>query len=297
MGSDSNYASRWRRLDAVRNWSLTPFRNLPMAPLDIYDSTYRHHTSDPLAEVRREAYDEDIGQNSWLTVAELRRLIEWLDISAEDRVLEVACGSGGPACYVAQITGCHLTGIDYSADGVATARSLAQEKGLADRTRFLEADANTHLPFEDAEFDALLCIDALNHLRDRRFVLQEWTRVLRPGGAMVFTDPVVVTGAVTHEEFAIRSSIGFFLFVPQGYTDKVLEDVALQIVHVEDASDAAASTSVRRRAARARLRDAIIPIEGESAFEAYQTFLQVVHNLSASRRLSRFIYHAIKPTR
>lgn len=268
-----------------------------MTPLDIYDSTYRHHASDPLAEVRREAYDEDIGQNSWLTAAELRRLVEWLDVDAQHRVLEVACGSGGPACYVAQISGCHLTGIDYSADGVATARALAQEKGLADRMRFLEADGNERLPFDDAEFDALLCIDALNHLRDRRFVLKEWRRVLRPGGAMVFTDPVVITGAVTNEEFAVRSSIGFFLFVPPGYTDKLLEAVGLQVVHVEDASDAAASTSVRRRAARARRRDAIVAIEGEAAFEAYQAFLQVVHDLSASRRLSRFIYHAIKPAR
>lgn len=263
--------------------------------LDTYDTTYRHFASDALAQVRRETYDEDIGQNSWLTAAELRRMVEWLDISGDDHVLEVACGSGGPACYVAEMSGCRLTGIDNSPDGIATARLLAREKGIAERAQFVEADANHRLPFGDGEFDALLCVDALNHLRDRPFVLAEWSRVLRPGGVVTFTDPVVVTGAVSSTELALRSSIGFFLFVPRGYTERLLENAGFRLIRVEDASAAAATISARRRDARARVRETLIRIEGEAEFEGLQAFLQAVHDLSASRRLSRLIYHAVKP--
>ena len=60
---------------------------------------------------------------------------------------------------------------------------------------FLVADANAALPFADGSFDGVVCVDAVNHLRDRAAVLREWRRVLRPGGRAVFTDPVVVTGA------------------------------------------------------------------------------------------------------
>lgn len=263
--------------------------------VETYGTAYEHYASDALSAVRRETYDEDIGQNSWLNAAELRQLLEWMNVGPQTNVLEVACGSGGPACYTAQLTGCRLTGIDNTAEGIVNAQKLSAQMRLTDRTTFGEADANDPLPFADGEFDALLCIDALNHLRDRRSVIAEWARVLRSGGAMAFTDPVVVTGAVTNAELALRSSIGFFLFVPSGYTEKLLADAGLRIERIVDASDAAASTSARRRAARARVRDALVQFEGEAKFEAFQDFLQVVHDLTASRRLSRFIYHAIKP--
>jgi SAM-dependent methyltransferase len=47
----------------------------------------------------------------------------------------------------------------------------------------------------------------MNHFPDRVKVFQEWRRVLRPGRRAVFTDPVVITGSVTNDELALRSSI------------------------------------------------------------------------------------------
>ena len=266
-----------------------------MSDVDLYHSTYRHFGTDVLAAVRRETYDEDIGQISWLSAAELRGFIEWMDITRESRVLEVACGSGGPACYVVQRTGCHLTGVDANPEGVANARSHAASLGLTERTTFIEADANNPLPFNDGTFDALICVDALNHLQDRRAVLEDWFRVLCPGASLTFTDPVVVTGTVSNRELARRASIGFFLFVAPGYTDELLQHVGFELIRIIDGSDAAADVSARWRDARARLREDIVAIEGEDRFAGLQDFLQTVHDLSASRRLSRLVYHAVKP--
>lgn len=263
--------------------------------VDAYTSTYRNFASDVWAEIRRATYDEDIGQNSWLSARELRGFLEWLDVSASSSVLEVACGSGGPACRIVQSTGCYLTGIDCSADGIASAQALAQRLGVSDRTTFRQADANESLPFDDSAFDAVICIDAINHLRDRPVVLAEWNRLLRRGGAVVFTDPVVVTGAVTSAEFALRSSIGFFLFVPPGHNERLLSEAGFSFVRAQDVTKAAADVSVRRRAARERYRDELVALEGEEQFEGLQTFLHSVHELSASRRLSRLVYHAVKP--
>lgn len=266
-----------------------------MADVDLYHSTYRHFATTALATVRRETYDEDIGQNSWLSAAELRGFIEWMDVTSESRFLDIAIGSGGPACYVVKQTGCHLTGIDVTGEGVANAQALAASLGMAARTRFIKADANQPLPLGAGEFDALLCVDAINHLQDRQAVLQDWLRVLRPGASLTFTDPVVVTGQVSNSELARRASIGFFLFVAPGFTEKLLKEVGFRLIHVSDASEAAADVSQRWHDARARLRDEIVAIEGEERFDGLQDFLQIVHDLSASRRLSRLVYHAVKP--
>ena len=153
-------------------------------------------------------------------------------------------------------------------------------------------DGSGPLPFDDASFDALFCNDAINHLPGRADLFVDWHRVLKPRGRLLFTDPIVVTGPVTSEEIRIRSSIGFYLFVPAGCNERLLEQADFIVQEVRDVTDAAASVSARWRDARARRREALITIEGEEGFDGVQRFLDAVHTLSRERRLSRFAYLA-----
>src|SRR5262249_49322531 len=77
---------------------------------------------------------------------------------------------------------------------------------------FHVADATGRLPFADESFDAVLCNDAINHLRDRGAVLAEWRRLLRARGRVAYTDPVVVSGPLDSREISLRASIGSFVF-------------------------------------------------------------------------------------
>ena len=70
--------------------------------VDLYNSTYGNFQERVLAEIRRETYGEDIGQNSWITTSEYDAFYSWLNLSAGDHLLEVASGSGGPALYLAR---------------------------------------------------------------------------------------------------------------------------------------------------------------------------------------------------
>ena len=90
------------------------------------------------------------------------------------------------------------------------------------RVRFQRGDAGHPLPFADEGFDALLCIDAINHLPDRQRIFKEWWRVLKPGGRLLFTDPAILSGPVSNEELAVRSSNGYFLFTPSGEDERLL---------------------------------------------------------------------------
>jgi SAM-dependent methyltransferase len=263
--------------------------------VDLYGASYGGFARDVYAEVRREAWGEEIGQNSWLTRDELERFAEQLQLDREARVLEIGCGSGGPALQLARSTGCELVGVDVHEDGVANATRMAREAGLDARASFVHADASEVLPFASGSFDALLCVDAVNHLRDRARVFGEWARVLAPGGRVVFTDPITVTGPLTNAEIAIRASIGYFLFVPPGEDERLLREAGLRPLAVEDATENMAAVAERWLAARAERAEALREIEGEQTFDGQQRFLEVAARLARERRLSRFIYVAEKP--
>ena len=264
--------------------------------VDLFDSTYEHFTERVSDAIRKEAFGADIGQTSWLTVEEYGRLLPSLDLTPDRHVLEVASGSGGPALYLARTFGCRVTGIDANESGVATASQMAATAGESERVRFSVADANAALAFDDDSFDALLCMDSMNHFPNRLGVFREWHRVLRPGRRALFTDPVVISGPVTNDELALRSSIGLFLFVPSGVNEQLIEQAGFRLVRQEDVTENAALVSGRWHRARQAHKDDLVRIEGEERFEGLQRFFEAVHRLTSQRRLSRIAYVAEKPT-
>src|SRR4030095_3760778 len=93
--------------------------------VDMFYNTYGHFSEQVLAEIRKDTYGEDIGQNSWITTDEYDTFYSWLNLSPNDHLLEIACGSGGPALYLARKFKCHITGLDINAEGIKTANRQA----------------------------------------------------------------------------------------------------------------------------------------------------------------------------
>lgn len=266
-----------------------------MAPIDLYDHVYGDFAGDTERAVRQQAYGEDLGQSSWLTVEEWLGFADLLEIGRGSEVLEVGSGSGGPAVYLAAARGCRITGVDINEHGVRNARALARSRGVADLARFEAVDARGALPFPASRFDAILSNDAMCHIAGRPAVLRDWHRMLKPGGRMLFTDALVVTGPVSHEEIAARSSIGYYLFVPPGSNEAMLRAAGFDLLGVHDVTANAAEIASRWHEARARHRPALVAREGEPNFEGLQRFLRCVHTVSVERRLSRFAYLAQRP--
>ena len=255
-----------------------------------YDTNYGNFETELYSEIRREAFGEDLGQNSWHTADEQERLLSWLDLSPGKVLLDVACGAGGPALRIAATTGCSVVGIDVHEQAVTTASSLAAQRGLGERAEFRSIDAAGPLPFPDAGFDAITCIDAINHFSDRPRVIAEWARLLKVGGRLLFTDPITVTGPLTNAEVAARSSAGVYLFVPHGYDERVIAQYKLQLLISEDTTANMAKVAEARHAARASRRAALREIEGDQAYDGQQEFLEVAARVAREGRLSRFVY-------
>lgn len=259
-----------------------------------FGDKYRHFEAKTLQEIRRETFGEDIGQNSWLTGEEYLQFIKLLKISQTHRVLDVACGSGGPTLFLAERTGCQVTGIDIDKNAIRTAKQLAAKHKLRSPATFRLVNADEKLPFKPDSFDRIICVDAIIHLPNRLEVLQDWHRVLKPDGRILLTDPVVITGAVSNEELAIRSSIGYFLFTPRGMDELWLEEAGFKLLLKKNATPQMARVSERWNEARAHHKDALIRMEGKEAYLGLQRFFALVHSVASERRLSRFLFLAEK---
>lgn len=258
-------------------------------PLGLYDANYSRLTTELYSAIRREIWGDDLGQSSWLTVEELEGFITWLAVGPTSRVLDVACGSGGIAARVAEKSGCAVVGMDLNRSAVEQARAREETARLGSRARFEVGDASQALPFADGSFDAVLCIDAINHLPDRARVLAEWRRVLRPGGRLLFTDPIVVSGLVSNREIAVRASIGFFLFAAPGEDERLVREAGFELLHRADATENMAVIAERWGAAREKRAGELRAVEGDSTYEGQQEFLRVAATLARERRLSRVL--------
>jgi len=247
-------------------------------------------------EIRREAFGEDIGQFGWLTAGEYRDFFRWLDLRPGQRVLEAASGSGGPALFLARTTGCRVTGVDINEAGIATATEAAKAQDLDEMVDFRHVDLSRPLPFDDETFDAIVCIDAINHIYNRSELFAVWHRLLRPGGQILYTDPIVVGGMISREEMMARSgSMGLFIFTPLHINEGLIVGAGFAPPTVGDLTANIARVSGNWHKSRAAHEADLRKLEGDEAYEDFQHFLSAVHTLSAERRLLRMVYIARKP--
>ena len=262
--------------------------------VDLYNTSYGNPDADAYREIRTETYGKDYGQTSWMTSEEFHEIPHMLALSSASHVFEIGSGAGGCALHLAGALNCRVVGLDVNAKGVKQANQRAKEQRLDALVRFEQADASQRLPFDDNSFDAAYSNDAVCHLANRAGVLAELCRVLKPGGRLLFSDALVITGLVTNEELATRSSIGYYVFAAPGKNEKLIAEAGMELLGATDTTANVAAISKRWHDARAARSAKLTPIEGGPNFTGLQKFLQCVQTLSSEKRLSRFLYLAQK---
>jgi ubiquinone/menaquinone biosynthesis C-methylase UbiE len=144
--------------------------------------------SEPSCQIDRCDIFDFMAQHVGLTVihpgglSATSALADACSLRAADHILDLGCGKGTTAIYLARKYGCSVTGIDLSEELVSEAVSLARRARVRHRTHFQVGDAHS-LPFPDETFDAVVSQAVLVLVKDKSQVIREALRVTRPGGA------------------------------------------------------------------------------------------------------------------
>ncbi len=124
----------------------------------------------------------------------IARLLRGVPLGAEARVLDVGCGLGGTALYLARHFGCHVTGITLSPVQCSWAGLAARWRGLSHRARFRTENAE-EVWFDDASFDLVLSIECTEHLFGKQAFFRRVARWLAPGGHLAICAWLATTTA------------------------------------------------------------------------------------------------------
>ncbi|MEK7990790.1 MAG: methyltransferase domain-containing protein [Thiotrichaceae bacterium] len=164
------------------------------------------------------------------------KLAEQLNLDASKKVLDIGSGYGGTARYLAKTYGCKVDCLNLSEIQNQRNRELTAKAGLADKVSVTDGSFEA-IPFDDAEYDAVVSQDAILHSGQRELVIQEVARVLKVGGDFSFTDPMqsndcpegVLQPVLDRIHLATLGSIGFY--------QKTANDLGLTTVNTIEMTD------------------------------------------------------------
>jgi ubiquinone/menaquinone biosynthesis C-methylase UbiE len=270
--------------------------NMP-GKVERYDIAYENYASELYQQIRQDTYGSDLGQTSWVAPAESNDIPELLKIRLDSNVLELGCGSGGYAIYVADRTGCRITGIDLNAQGIRNANRLARIKDMLPQVRFLRHDLIKKLPYDHNTFDAIFANDVLCHVPNRPTLLTEVFRILKPGGRFLFSDALIITGLISQREIEVRSTLGLYVFSTPNQNETLLRAAGFTDIKSIDTTKETAQIAKNWFNARKRRKRMLLDQEGEVVYAQQQSLLECAARLAEEKRLLRYVFVAEKPSR
>lgn len=121
-------------------------------------------------------------------------LCDQLGVNAGGRVLDIGCGIGGAARFIAATYGCSVTGIDLTPNYIDAARTLTSWTGHDTLVDF-EVGSAVNMPFADERFDHAVQLHVGMNISDKKALFGEVHRVLKPGGRFGVYDIMRLTDA------------------------------------------------------------------------------------------------------
>lgn len=149
---------------------------------DFYEGFYTSvaHSS-AHAEFCERVFGRNLCQHGFADMIQLQKLLEVTHLGPGNRVLDLGCGNGMIAEYIADFSGAHVTGLDYIPEAIRQARERTAAK--ADRLDFILGDINA-LDLPARAFDTVLSIDSLYFSDDYARTIRQLLAALRPGGQL-----------------------------------------------------------------------------------------------------------------
>jgi len=119
----------------------------------------------------------------------VEKMAAQLTLDGDSQVLDMGAGYGGAARYLVKTYGCTVDCLNLSEVQNNRNRDMNREQGLSDRIRVIDGSFE-NVPAEAGQYDVVWSQDSFLHSGNRRQSIAEAVRVLKPGGDLIFTDPM-----------------------------------------------------------------------------------------------------------
>lgn len=251
----------------------------------MYDSVY----SDKARKVGRLIRDkvfgkgDNIGQNCILSKKEIRQVITVSAIPKAGKVLDICSGDGSIAAYLSREFKFEVTGIDLSGIGTKVAVN-----GRMHKTHFCVSLAEAPA-LKTGYFDLIYSFDSFIHIFDKRSLIKECSRLLSPGGKLIFSD--WIDNKVIPKKIQGRGELwGHTYLIPKARYRQLLAENGFKLLKLRDNAGNFSRTIARWE--EANLYYAVYLIEkcGPEYFSRAKQRWHLARELSQSKKLSQVIF-------
>lgn len=211
--------------------------------------------------------------------AELAGRMSW---SQDFKVLDIGCGIGGSARYIAQKYGCAVTGIDMVEEYIEIAKTLTTHSHLDNQPSFRQASALS-LPFADGSFDLVWTEHVQMNIADKKRLYDEIFRVLTPKGTLLFHDIFEERGMPYAFPLPWADNAAMNFLTTQQESRQLLDSSGFQIADWEDTSEKSREW-YRQMAAKKRKKVISLPgVQLLMGHNARQKITNLIENLENNR--------------
>jgi len=191
-------------------------------------------------------YDEDHQEPAEAARNTLGLLAAAASIEAGERVLNIGCGAGEGAVWLARARGATVLGVDIGDYQLERARENARENGVTDRVSFARADFHELDSVPDSTMDVVWGLEALSHSPDRARALDQARRVLVADGRVAFTDIFLRSPTDDERVRETESALGLRLG-PIDAFEHTLGAAGFEEIAVSDRTDGIREATASRR--------------------------------------------------
>ena len=216
-------------------------------------------------------------------------------INESTHVLDLCCGLGGPARYLAYHYGCRVTGVDMNTDRLAGAVRLTERTKLQDRVLFHHANA-LQTGLADETFDVIVSQEAFCHIPNKKTLITECVRLLKPGGRIVYTDILARSNMTNEIRSRLETEMVFSELSTLEQYCHLLEEKGCQVIEVEDLSDNWAEILIDRLTMYRSLKEQTVSSFDLAHFQKWDRTYSFFVGLYRSGELGggRFVAHKPK---
>jgi SAM-dependent methyltransferase len=174
-------------------------------------------------------------------------IADLLDIRADDHVLDIGSGIGGPARYFASRFGCRVTGIDLTAEFCRVGQHLTCLLGMQTRVQLVLGNALA-MPFANSSFEGAYSMNVSMNIADKGAFYGQIHRVLKPGAWLALSE--IAKGPGEDPEYPTpwaSTAQDSFLSTPEQTRSGLLR-AGIEIIHFQSVRERALDFGARSRA-------------------------------------------------